>query len=133
MEYTHREFRLTCRATTSTHSVARTTDLCADSMKTLFGPDKPYIKGRINAYEELLESWGGVRDNLKTDFGRWLRKSDDDDKTRAAEAGISLDSGPGAARAAVVELDSNILADLGVIIAGNPERCIKTLVLTRSC
>ena len=74
-----------------------------------------------------------MRDNLKTDFGHWLRKSDDDDKARAAEAGISLDSGPGAARAAVVELDSNILADLGVIIAGNPESCIKTLVLTRSC
>ena len=26
-----------------------------------------------------------------------------------------------------------ILADLGAIIAGNPESCIKTLVLTRSC
>ena len=102
-------------------------DLCADSMKTFFGPDKPYIQGRINAYEELLESWGGVPDNLKADFGRWLRQSDDDHKTQAAEAGISLDSGPGAARAAVAELDSNVLADRGVIIAGNPESCIKTI------
>tara|TARA_B110000196_G_scaffold31712_1_gene24029 strand:+ start:997 stop:2178 length:1182 start_codon:yes stop_codon:yes gene_type:complete len=102
-------------------------DLCADSMKTFFGPDKPYIQGRINAYEELLESWGGVPDNLKADFGRWLRQSDDDHKTQAAEAGISLDSGPGAARAAVAELDSNVLAERGVIIAGNPESCIKTI------
>ena len=102
-------------------------ELCAKSMKTFFGPDKPYIQGRINAYEELLESWGGVPDNLKADFGRWLRQSDDEHKTQAAEAGISLDSGPGAARAAVAELDANVLSDRGVIIAGNPESCIKTI------
>ncbi len=102
-------------------------ELCAESMKTFFGPDKPYIQGRINAYEELLESWGGVPDNLKADFGRWLRQSDDEHKAQAAEAGISLDSGPGAARAAVAELDANVLSDRGVIIAGNPESCIKTI------
>ena len=101
--------------------------LCAESMKTFFGPDRPYIQGRITAYEELLESWGGVPDNLKADFGRWLRQSDDEHKTQAAEAGISLDSGPGAARAAVAELDANILSDRGVIIAGNPESCINTI------
>ncbi len=102
-------------------------ELCAESMKTFFGPDKPYIQGRINAYEELLESWGGVPDNLKADFGRWLRQSDDEHKAQAAEAGISLDSGPGAARAAVAELDANVLSDRGVIIAGNPESCINTI------
>ena len=102
-------------------------ELCAESMKTFFGPDKPYIQGRINAYEELLESWGGVPDNLKADFGRWLRQSDDEHKAQAAAAGISLDSGPGAARAAVAELDANVLSDRGVIIAGNPESCINTI------
>ena len=45
----------------------------------------------------------------------------------AAEAGISLDSGPGAARAAVAQLDASTLADRGVIIAGDPESCIKTI------
>ena len=30
-------------------------ELCAQSMKTFFGPDKPYIAGRTGAYEELLE------------------------------------------------------------------------------
>ena len=44
-----------------------------------------------------------------------------------AEAGLSLDAGPGAARAAVAQLDANVLADRGVIIAGNPESCIKTI------
>ena len=102
-------------------------ELCADSMKTFFGPDKPYIAGRINAYEELLEAWGGVPEHLQADFGRWLRQSDEEHQTRATEAGISLDSGPGAARAAVAQLDANTLADRGVIIAGDPESCIKTI------
>ena len=102
-------------------------ELAAESMKTFFGPDKTYIAGRINAYEELLEAWGGVPDDLNADFSRWLRQSDDAHKAQAAEAGLSLDAGPGAARAAVAQLDANVLADRGVIIAGNPESCIKTI------
>ena len=102
-------------------------ELAAESMKTFFGPDKPYIQGRINAYEELLEAWGGVPDDLNADFSRWLRQSDDAHKQQAAEAGLSLDAGPGAARAAIAQLDANVLSDRGVIIAGNPESCIKTI------
>ena len=100
-------------------------ELAANSMKTFFGPDKPYIEGRINAYEELLEAWGGVPDHLQADFGRWLRQSDEAHQEQAAQAGISLDSGPGAARAAVAQLDANVLADRGVIIAGDPASCIE--------
>jgi alkanesulfonate monooxygenase SsuD/methylene tetrahydromethanopterin reductase-like flavin-dependent oxidoreductase (luciferase family) len=102
-------------------------ELCARSLKTFFGPDKPYIQGRINAYEELLEAWGGVPDHLKADFGRWLRQSDEAHKAQAIEAGISLDSGPGAARAAFAQMDANTLCDRAVIIAGDPESCIKAI------
>jgi alkanesulfonate monooxygenase SsuD/methylene tetrahydromethanopterin reductase-like flavin-dependent oxidoreductase (luciferase family) len=102
-------------------------ELCAQSMKTFFGPDKPYIQGRINAYEELLEAWGGVPEHLKSDFGRWLRQSDEAHQQQAAQVGISLDSGPGAARAAVAQLDADTLAERGVIIAGDPESCIKAV------
>ena len=102
-------------------------ELCAESMKTFFGPDKPYIQGRIGAYEELLEAWGGVPDHLKADFGRWLRQSDESHKEQASQVGISLDSGPGAARAAISQLDASTLSDRGVIIAGNPESCIKSV------
>jgi alkanesulfonate monooxygenase SsuD/methylene tetrahydromethanopterin reductase-like flavin-dependent oxidoreductase (luciferase family) len=102
-------------------------ELAAESMKTFFGPDKPYIQGRINAYEELLEAWGGVPDHLQADFGRWLRQSDDAHIAQAAQVGISLDSGPGAARAAVAQLDANTLADRGVIIAGDPQSCIQAV------
>ena len=79
-------------------TTARRATLAALSLKTFFGPDKPYIRDRVNAYEQLLESWGGVPDHLKADFGRWLRQSDDAHKEQAAQVGISLDSGPGAAR-----------------------------------
>ena len=104
-------------------------ETAAESMKTFFGPDKPYIAGRVGAYEELLEAWGGVPEHLEADFGRWLRQSDEAHKEQAAEAGISLDSGPGAARAAISELDANTLADRGVIIGGDPESCIKAIRL----
>ena len=104
-------------------------DLAARSLKTFFGPDKPYIRDRINAYEELLESWGGVPDHLKADFGRWLRQSDDAHRAQAAQVGISLDSGPGAARAAFGQMDPDTLCERGIILAGDPESCIKGVQL----
>jgi len=104
-------------------------ELCALSLKTFFGPDKPYVRDRINAYEDLLEAWGGVPDHLKADFGRWLRQSDQQHKTAAAEAGIALDSGPGAARAAFAQMDADTLCERGVIIAGDPDSCTRGVKL----
>ena len=99
-------------------------DLCADSMKVFFGPDKPYIAGRINAYEELLEAWGGVPDDLQNDFSRWIRQSDGDIQSKAEDAGLHLDTGPSAARHAMQSMDADTLCDRGVIIAGDPQSCI---------
>jgi alkanesulfonate monooxygenase SsuD/methylene tetrahydromethanopterin reductase-like flavin-dependent oxidoreductase (luciferase family) len=104
-------------------------ELGALSLKTFFGPDKPYIRDRVNAYEDLLESWGGVPDHLKADFGRWLRQSDTEHQEHAREVGISLDTGPGAARAAFGEMDPDTLRERGIIIAGDPEHCIKGVQL----
>ena len=95
-------------------------ELGALSLKTFFGPDKPYIRDRVNAYEDLLESWGGVPDHLKADFGRWLRQSDTEHQEHARQVGISLDSGPGAARAAFGEMDADTLRERGIIIARRP-------------
>ena len=67
-------------------------------------------------------------DHLQADFGRWLRQSDEEHKQQAEEVGISLDSGPGAARAAIAELDGDTLADRGVTIAGDPESCINAIM-----
>jgi alkanesulfonate monooxygenase SsuD/methylene tetrahydromethanopterin reductase-like flavin-dependent oxidoreductase (luciferase family) len=99
--------------------------LAALSLKTFFGPDKPYIRDRVNAYEQLLESWGGVPDHLRADFGRWLRQSDDAHKAHAAQVGVSLDSGPGAARAAFGQMDPDTLCERGIIIAGDPDSCVR--------
>ncbi len=104
-------------------------ELGARSLKTFFGPDKPYIRDRVNAYEDLLESWGGVPDHLKADFGRWLRQSDEDHQQHARDVGISLDTGPGAARAAFGEMDPDTLRDRGIIIAGDPDNCIRGIQL----
>jgi alkanesulfonate monooxygenase SsuD/methylene tetrahydromethanopterin reductase-like flavin-dependent oxidoreductase (luciferase family) len=104
---------------------AEAKELGAQSLKDFFGPTKPYIRDRVNAYEDLLEAWGGVPDHLKADFGRWLRQADDEHKAKAQSVGIALDSGPGAARAAFTELDADTLRERGIIIAGDPERCIE--------
>ena len=68
-------------------------------------------------------------DHLKADFGRWLRQSDSDHQEHARQVGISLDSGPGAARAAFGEMDPDTLRERGIIIAGDPEHCIKGIQL----
>src|SRR5262249_19128019 len=99
-------------------------ELCAQSLKAFFGPDKPYIQGRINAYEELLEAWGGVPDHLQADFGRWLRQSDEAHKAQAVQAGISLDSGPRAAPAALSPIGAKNLFGPGGINPGSPARSL---------
>ncbi len=101
-------------------------ELCADSMKTFFGPDKPYIQGRINAYEELLEAWGGVPDNLKADFGRWLRSLTTLTRSRRRRP-VFLWTPARRGQSGRRPTRRYVLADRGVIIAGNPESCIKTI------
>ena len=102
-----------------------TRDLCAESMKTFFGPDKPYIRDRVDAYEQLIQAWGGVPDDLKNDFTRWLKHTDSEVAERTEQSGVlALDSSPANARAAMQNLDADVLVDRGVIIAGNPETCI---------
>ncbi len=102
-------------------------ELCAQSMKTFYGPDKPYTRDRIEIYEDLLKSWGGVPDHLKSSFARWIKQSDEDTQAAAAEQGINLDSGPAAARAAIGMLDADTLCDRGAILGGDPDSCIKII------
>ena len=46
-------------------------ELAARSLKTFFGPDRPYLKDQVNIYERLIEQWGGVPDHLKANFARY--------------------------------------------------------------
>ena len=102
-------------------------EMCALSMKTFYGPDKPYTRDRIGIYEELLKSWGGVPDHLKGSFARWIKQSDEETKAAAAAQGINIDSGPAAAKAAFGALDAETLCDRGAILGGDPDSCIKII------
>ncbi len=99
-------------------------EICAQSMKTFYGPDKPYTRDRVEVYQDLLQAWGGVPEHLKSQFSRWIRQSNEKTKAVAAEQGINLDSGPEAARAAIGMLDADTLCNRGAIVGGDPDSCI---------
>jgi len=48
-------------------------DLAAKSLRTFFGPDRPYLKDQTHLYEQLVESWGGVPDHLRANFARYIK------------------------------------------------------------
>ena len=102
-------------------------ELCAQSIKAFYGPDKPYTQDRQQIYEELLEAWGGVPDHLRSTFSRFLKESDNSpqDGDGQSDEVLSLEGGRAAAMSAVNQLDPDTLCDRGVIIGGNPEDCIK--------
>src|SRR5207245_716829 len=39
-------------------------ELAAKSLRTFFGPDRPYLKDQTHLYEQLVASWGGVPEHL---------------------------------------------------------------------
>ena len=36
-------------------------ELATKSLKTFFGPNRPYLKDQVNIYERLIETWGECR------------------------------------------------------------------------
>ena len=102
-----------------------TRDLSAQSLKTFFGPGRPYVQDQKNVYEKLLEQWGGIPEHLLSNFARYV----DVEKTPAATNGNSAQSfdlsGGALAQKIWEEFDSETMAERGVIVAGDPEACIK--------
>ena len=95
-------------------------ELCKESLKTFFGPDKPYLQDQKNVYEMLINQWGGIPDHLKQNFSRYVTQVEDEATGEIKEA---LDLSGGAARAAVAQMDADTLCSRGVIIAGDPDSC----------
>ncbi len=98
-------------------------ELAAQSLKTFFGPDRPYLKDQKELYGQLIESWGGVPDHLKANFARYI-------KTEGTEGApeVDLSGGSGQILNAVWnQLDADTLAERGVIVAGNPASCLKAI------
>ena len=102
-----------------------TRDLSAQSLKTFFGPGRPYVQDQKDVYEKLLEQWGGIPEHLLSNFARYV----DVEKTPAATNGNSAQSfdlsGGALAQKIWEEFDSKTMAERGVIVAGDPEACIK--------
>lgn len=97
-------------------------ELAAKSLKTFFGPDRPYLKDQVGVYEKLIESWGGVPDHLQANFARYIKKED------GSDAGVDLSGGSGQiAQAIWNQFDADTLADRGVTVSGDPESCLKAI------
>ncbi len=97
-------------------------ELCAQSLKTFFGPDKPYLQDQKDLYEKLVEQWGGVPDHLRQNFSRYIEQDD-------SQEVVDLSGGAAIAQQAWRELDADTLVERGVIVAGDPESCIKAVKL----
>lgn len=103
-------------------------ELAAKSLKTFFGPDRPYLKDQVNIYERLIETWGGVPEHLQANFARYIKKEDG-----AADPGVDLSGGSGQiAQAVWNQIDPETLAERGVIVAGDPENCLKAIKIHES-
>ena len=91
-------------------------ELAARSLKVFFGPGKPYLQDQKDLFAKLIEQWGGVPDHLKHNFTRFQQ----------ADGEQSPDLSGGAfGKHAWDEFDADTLADRGVIVAGDPESCVK--------
>jgi alkanesulfonate monooxygenase SsuD/methylene tetrahydromethanopterin reductase-like flavin-dependent oxidoreductase (luciferase family) len=103
-------------------------ELAAKSLKTFFGPDRPYLKDQVNVYERLLDTWGGVPDHLKANFARYLK----DDNT-AENGSVDLSGGSSQiAQAIWNQFDADTLVDRGVLVAGDPDSCLKAIGIHQS-
>jgi alkanesulfonate monooxygenase SsuD/methylene tetrahydromethanopterin reductase-like flavin-dependent oxidoreductase (luciferase family) len=99
-------------------------ELSAQSLKTFFGPGRPYVQDQKEVYARLLEQWGGVPDHLAQNFSRYV---DVPDAAKSSNGGSALDLSGGNALAQKIweQFDAATLAERGIIIAGDPEACIK--------
>src|SRR5882672_2042907 len=100
-------------------------ELAAKSLRTFFGPDRPYLKDQTHLYEQLVSSWGGVPEHLKANFSRYL-------KTEGAEGAPAVDLSGGSGQIASAlwnQIDADTLVERGVLVAGDPESCLKGIAI----
>jgi len=100
-------------------------ELSAKSLRTFFGPDRPYLKDQTHLYEQLVDSWGGVPDHLRANFSRYL-------KTEGTEGAPVVDLSGGSGQIATAlwnQIDADTLVDRGVLVAGNPETCLRSIAI----
>jgi alkanesulfonate monooxygenase SsuD/methylene tetrahydromethanopterin reductase-like flavin-dependent oxidoreductase (luciferase family) len=104
---------------------AKTKELCAQSLKTFFGPGRPYVQDQKDVYSKLLDQWGGVPDHLAQNFSRYVDVSQDS----GTNGSVDLSGGTALAQKIWEEFDADTLAQRGVIVAGDPDSCIEAVKL----
>src|SRR5678815_5129251 len=105
------------------NSAAR--ELAAKSLRTFFGPDRPYLKDQTHLYEQLVESWGGVPDHLRANFSRYIKG----DGPEGAPA-VDLSGGSGQIASALWnQIDADTLVERGVLVARDPESCLRSIAI----
>ncbi len=103
----------------------RTKELCAQSLKTFFGPGRPYVQDQKDIYAKLLDQWGGVPDHLAQNFSRYV----DVEGSNGTNGQVDLSGGTALAQKIWEEFDAETLAERGVIVAGDPDSCIEAVKL----
>lgn len=103
-------------------------ELAARSLRTFFGPDRPYLMDQKHLYEQLVESWGGVPDHLRANFARYLKEEKPDGSQGAPEVDLSGGSGQ-IASALWNQIDADTLTERGVLVAGDPESCLRSIAI----
>ena len=103
-------------------------ELCAKSLKTFFGPGRPYVQDQKDVYARLLEQWGGVPEHLAQNFSGFLNVEARVDSENGGSAPHLDLSGLGAqAQRVWEEFDADTMADRAIMVAGDPESCIKAI------
>jgi alkanesulfonate monooxygenase SsuD/methylene tetrahydromethanopterin reductase-like flavin-dependent oxidoreductase (luciferase family) len=108
-------------------------EMAARSLRTFFGPDRPYLKDQTHLYEQLVASWGGVPDHLTANFSRYLKKDGPEGGPDGGEGGapeVDLSGGSGQIASALWnQIDADTLVDRGVLVAGDPESCLRSIAI----
>ena len=108
----------------------QTQELCARSLKTFFGPGRPYVQDQKDVYARLLDQWGGIPDHLAQNFSRYI---DVEGQVGSANGGSSaafdLSGGGALAQRIWEEFDAATMAERGIIVAGDPDSCIEAVKL----
>src|SRR5256712_13759339 len=102
-------------------------ELAARSLRTFFGPDRPYLKDQTHLYEQLVASWGGVPEHLKANFARYLKTEGAAGAPEGAGApAVDLSGGSGQIAAAPRnQTDADTLVDRGALVAGGADSSFK--------
>ena len=99
-------------------------ELCTRSLKTFFGPGRPYVQDQKDVYSRLLEQWGGIPDHLLQNFSRYV---DVKEVTNGSVTDFDLSGGSALAQRIWEEFDAETICDRAIIVAGDPESCIKAV------